>query len=420
MAMGSDKQFSRPILAHAHFLLAVSKKRPAFLANVGYVKVLTHNTEPQPRRQVMNTVKFIGMDVHKNSITLAIADADRSDQPRIYGTIHNDLDALDKFCRKMVSTTKQLHFVYEAGPCGYGIYRHLTGKGFDCMVAAPSMIPKKSGDRIKNDHRDAKILARLHRAGELTAVYVPDGQDEAMRDLTRAREDAVIAARKAKQRLSAFLLRNRVIYTGRSRWSKAFFNWLSDMAMPYPAQQVALQEYIDAVHENLKRVERLTDQIRLLTPGWRWAPVVSVLQAARGVSLIVAVTLLAEMGDLSRFENPSQLMAHLGLVPSEHSSGDSIKKGGITKTGNSHARRALIEAAWAYRMPARVSRSLLKRQQELPDGVCQIAWKAQLRLCARFRRLLAKGKTKQVAVTAVARELSAFLWSIAKQIQPVV
>jgi transposase len=368
----------------------------------------------------MNTVKFIGMDVHKNSITIAISDAGRHTQPRVYGAIDNNLDALDKFCRKMVSTSNQLHFVYEAGPCGYGIYRHLTCKGFDCMVAAPSMIPKKSGDRIKNDHRDAKMLARLHRAGELTAVYVPDGQDEAMRDLTRAREDAVIAARKAKQRLKAFLLRNRVIYTGRSRWSKAYFNWLSDIAMPYPAQQVALQEYIDAVHENLKRVERLTDQIRLLTPDWRLAPVVSALQAARGVSLIVAVTLLAEMGDLSRFDNPSQLMAYLGLVPSEYTTGDSIKKGGITKTGNSHARRALIEAAWAYRMPARVSRSLLKRQQELPDRVCQIAWKAQLRLCARFRRLLAKGKTKQVAATAIARELSAFLWAMAKQIQPAV
>jgi transposase len=368
----------------------------------------------------MNTVKFIGMDVHKNSITIAISDADRHGQPRIYGAIANDLDALDKFCRKMVSTTNQLHFVYEAGPCGYGIYRYLTRNGFDCMVAAPSMIPKKSGDRIKNDHRDAKMLARLHRAGELTAVYVPDEQDEAMRDLTRAREDAVIATRKAKQRLSAFLLRNRVIYTGRSRWSKAFFNWLSDVAMPHPAQQIALQEYIDAVHENLNRVERLTDQIRLLTPDWRLAPVVKALQAARGVSLIVAATLLSEMGDLSRFVNPSQLMGHLGLVPSEYSSGDSIKKGGITKTGNSHARRALIEAAWAYRMPARVSRLLLKRQQELPDRVCQIAWKAQLRLCARFRRLLAKGKSKQVAATAVARELSAFLWAIAKQIEPVV
>jgi transposase len=368
----------------------------------------------------MNTVKFIGMDVHKKTITIAIIDEGRQRQPRIYGSIANELEALDKFCRKMVSTSTRLHFVYEAGPCGYGIYRHLTEKGFDCMVAAPSMIPKKSGDRIKNDHRDATMLARLHRAGELTAVYVPHAQDEAMRDLTRGREDAVMATRKSKQRLNAFLLRNGLTFAGRTKWSKAFFNWLSDIAMAYPAQQVALQEYIDTVHENLKRVNRLTDQIRQLVPAWRLAPVVSALQAARGVSLIVAVTVLAELGDLSRFDKPSQLMAYLGLVPSEHSSGESIKKGSITKTGNGHVRKALVEAAWAYRMQARVSRLLLKRQQGVPDRVCQIAWKAQLRLCARFRRLTARGKTKQKVVTAIARELSAFLWAMAKQLQPVV
>jgi len=366
----------------------------------------------------MNTVKFIGMDVHKKTITVAIADESRQNQPRIYGTINNDLSALDKFCRKMVSTANQLHFVYEAGPCGYGIYRHLTEKGFDCMVAAPSLIPKKSGDRIKNDRRDAKMLARLHRADELTAVYVPNAQDEAMRDLSRAREDAVMVAKKAKQRLKAFLLRNRVVFTGSSQWSKAYFKWLADIAMPHPAQQVALQEYIYAVHESLNRVTRLTDQIRQIVPGWRLAPIVSALQAARGVSLVVAVTVLAELGDLSRFEKPSQLMAHLGLVPSEHSSGESIKRGAITKTGNSHARKILVEAAWAYRMQARVSRLLLKRQQGLPDQVCKIAWKAQLRLCARYRRLVAKGKTKQKVVTAIARELSAFLWAITKQVQP--
>jgi transposase len=281
------------------------------------------------------------------------------------------------------------------------------------------MIPKKSGDRIKNDRRDAAMLARLHRAGELTAVYVPDAQDEAMRDLTRAREDAVVAARKAKQRLNAFLLRHGLSFGGRTKWSNAFFNWLSDIAMPYAAQQVALQEYIDTVHENLRRVNRLTDQIRQLVPAWRLAPVVSALQAARGVSLIVAVTVLAELGDLSRFDNPSELMAHLGLVPSEHSSGASIKKGGITKTGNGHVRKVLVEAAWAYRMQPRVSRLLLKRRQGVPDEVCQIAWKAQLRLCARFRRLTARGKTKQKVVTAIARELSAFLWAMAKQLQPV-
>ena len=239
-----------------------------------------------------------------------------------------------------------------------------------------------------------------------------------MRDLSRAREDAVMVAKQAKQRLKAFLLRNRVVFTGSSQWSKAYFKWLADIAMPYPAQQVALQEYIDAVHESLNRVKRLTDQIRQMVPAWRLAPIVFALQAARGVSLIVAVTVLAELGDLSRFAKPSQLMAHLGLVPSEHSSGESIKRRGITKTGNSHVRKALVEAAWSYRMQARVSRLLLKRQQGLPDQVCKIAWKAQLRLCARYRRLVAKGKTKQKVVTAIARELSAFLWAIAKQVQP--
>jgi len=358
------------------------------------------------------------MDVHKKTITIAIADEGRQKQPRVYGSITNDLDALDKFCRKMVSTANQLHFVYEAGPCGYGIYRHLTKKGFYCMVAAPSLIPKKSGDRIKNDRRDAKMLARLHRADELTAVFVPDAQDEAMRDLNRAREDAVMVAKKAKQRLKAFLLRNSVVFAGSSQWSEAYFKWLADIAMPHPAQQVALQEYIDAVHESLNRVKRLTDQIRQMVPGWRLAPIVSALQAARGVSLIVSVTVLAELGDLSRFAKPSQLMAHLGLVPSEHSSGESIKRRGITKTGNSHVRKALVEAAWSYRMQARVSRLLLKRQQGLPDQVCKIAWKAQLRLCARYKRLVAKGKTKQKVVTAIARELSAFLWAMAKQVQP--
>jgi len=366
----------------------------------------------------MNTVKFIGLDVHKKTIMVAIADQERENQPRSYGAIANDLGALDKFCRKMVSTASRLYFVYEAGPCGYGIYRHLTAKEFDCMVAAPSLIPKKSGDRVKTDRRDAAKLASLHRAGELSAVYVPDPADEAMRDLSRARQDAVNATKKAKQRLKAFLLRNRIVYSGRCAWSKAYFRWLAGITMAYPAQQVALQEYIDAVHQGIERVERLTDQIRQLVPGWRLAPVVSALQAARGVSLVVAVTLIAEIGDLGRFEKPSQLMAHLGLVPSEHTSGQSTKRGGITKTGNSHARRALVEAAWAYRMPARVSRLLLKRQQDVPEQVCRIAWKAQLRLCTRFRRLAARGKLKQKVVTAIARELSAFLWAMAKQVQP--
>jgi transposase len=365
----------------------------------------------------MKKVKFIGMDVHKNSIAIAIADGARRDSARVYGTIANDPDALNKFCRKMVSTASELRFVYEAGPCGYGIYRHLTGEGFDCMVTAPSLIPKKSGERIKTDRRDAKKLARLHRAGELTAVYVPDDRDEAMRDLTRAREDAVEAGRKAKQRLNSFLMRHSIVYHGKSKWSKAHFNWLSDIAMPYAAQQIVLQEYVDSVHENLDRVKRLTEQIRRMVPEWRLAPVAQALQAARGVSLIVAATLLSEIGDLTRFEHPEELMGYLGLVPSEFSSGGSVKRGGITKTGNRHARKVLIEAAWAYRMKPRVGRALLKRQENIADSIRRIAWKAQLRLCAKYRKMAASGKASQVAVTAVARELSGFLWAIAKQVQ---
>ena len=368
----------------------------------------------------MNNVKFIGMDVHKKSISIAIAEQGHRGPARIYGAINNDLDSIDKFCRKMLSTTNRLKFVYEAGSCGYVLYRHLTDRGFECMVAAPSLIPKKSGERIKNDNRDAKKLACLHRAGELTAVYVPDCEDEAMRDLSRAREDAVIASRKAKQRLKAFLLRHQILYAGKASWSKAYFRWLSDIAMPHPAQQIALQEYIDAVHESMNRIDRLTDQIRQLVSGWRLAPVAAALQSVRGVSLIVAVTILAEIGDLSRFESPDQLMAYLGLVPSIYSTGGHTKRGGITKTGNKHARKALIEASWAYRMKPRVSGVLLKRQKDVPDHIRQISWKAQLRLCGRFRHMSAKGKPGQVVVTAIARELSGFLWAIANQVKPAV
>ena len=292
----------------------------------------------------MSNVKFIGMDVHKKSITVAIADDSRGGEVRLYGKITNKASMLDKLCRKLVSSGSQLRFVYEAGPCGYGIYRHLAGNGFDCMVAAPSLIPRKSGDRIKNDNRDATQLARLHRAGELTAVYVPDCDDEAMRDLTRAREDAVYMTRKAKQRLKSFLLRNSLIYSGKSNWSQAHFRWISDIAMPHPAQQIVLEEYVNSVRENSERTERLTDQIRKLLPQWRLSPMVASLQALRGVSLIVAATTVSELGDLNRFEHPKQLMAYLGLVPSEHSSGESVRRGGITKTGNGHVRRVLVEA----------------------------------------------------------------------------
>ena len=363
-----------------------------------------------------NTI-FVGLDVHKNSISIALANAGRNGDVRSYGVIDGDLESVHKVVRKLESTAATLRFVYEAGPCGYDLYRSLTNRGFDCIVAAPSRIPRKSGDRIKNDRRDALSLARLHRAGELTPVYVPTAEDEAMRDLTRGREDAVKALRVAKQHLLAFLLRYGHRYNGKSYWSKAHWKWIADIKMPHRAQQIILQEYVHAVHEQFERVQRLDDQIRELVPQWQLAPMVKALQALRGVSLIVASTTVAELGDLTRFSKPKQLMAYLGLVPSEHSTGDKQRRGGITKTGNSHVRRALTEAAHAYSHPARESRVLLARIEGLPQQVRQIAWKAQVRLCGRFRRLMARGKNRNKIISATARELSAFMWAIAQEVK---
>jgi transposase len=278
------------------------------------------------------------------------------------------------------------------------------------------MIPKRSGDRIKTDRRDARNLARLYRAGELTAVYVPQEDDEAMRDLLRGRQDAINAQRKVRQQLGGFLLRHGFRYPGKCVWTLAHRRWLAGVRMPHPAQQIMLQEYIHSVEECTQRVHRLTEQILQLMPDWRMRPLVGALQALRGVAPVVAATAVAEIGPMGRFERPRQLMAYLGLVPSESSSGGSVRRGAITKTGNGHARRALIEAAQAYSHPARISRVMLKRQEAVPEPIRQIAWKAQLRLCARFRKLTARGKSRNRVVTAIARELSGFMWAIAKQV----
>jgi transposase len=282
---------------------------------------------------------------------------------------------------------------------------------------APSLIPKRAGDRVKTDRRDAASLARLHRAGELTAVWVPDVGHEAMRDLVRARLDAVHALRRARQQLSGFLLRQGCHYR-RPAWTQLHRRWLAGLKFEQAAHHIMLEDYIGTVEATEAWRDRLTAQIEAQLPEWTLAPVVAALQTMRGVALVNAATLIAELGDLSRFANARQLMAYLGLVPSERSSGASVKRGGLTKAGNGAARRLLIEAAWCYRFAARVSRELRLRQEEQPRPIREIAWKAQLRLCARYRKLVRTGKAANVVTAAIARELAGFVWAIARRVPP--
>ena len=359
---------------------------------------------------------FVGMDVHKETIDIAIATNRLNGQVRHYGKIQNRIDAIDKLVARLKREAGTLKFVYEAGPCGFGLYRHLLRKQHQCAVVAPSLIPKKPGDRIKTDRRDAMRLAQLHRAGDLTPVYVPDVDDEAIRDLSRAREDAMLDLKAARQRLKSFLLRQGFRYQGTANWNEAHLRWLTEVIMPTPAQQIVFQEYVNTVTERSHRVESLERMLKEQVQAWYFAPVVNALQALRGIRFINAVTLVAELGDLTRFDNPRQLMCFLGLVPSQYSTGERVRMGPITKSGNRHARRNLIEAAWAYRYKAKVSREIQIRQEHLPIKIRDIAWKAQLRLCARYRKLVARGKNKNIVVVAIARELVAFMWDIAHHV----
>jgi transposase len=362
------------------------------------------------------TTLFVGLDVHKDSISVAYAAPGRTESPQFVGPIGTRQSDIDKLVRRLHSKASDLVFAYEAGPCGYGLYRHLTSKGFDCRVVAPSLMPKRPGDRVKNDRRDAMEIARLLRSGDLTPVYVPTVEDEAIRDLCRARDATRITLKAAKLRLKSFLLRLGLHYSGRANWSDAHRRYLAKVACPTPSQQIVFQESVLAVDEQVDRLHRIEQELLDLASSWRLYPVVEALQAMRGVRWVVAITVVAELGDLTRFDNPRQLAAFVGLTPSEHSSGAKRRLGAITKAGNSRARRVLIEGAWSYRFPAKVSAEIQTRIEGLPKTIQGIGWKAQVRLCKRFRRLTSRGKHGNVVVTAIAREMLAFMWAIAHEV----
>ena len=360
--------------------------------------------------------KYVGLDTHKETIAVAIADA-QGGKARYYGEISNSPEAIRKLVKHLCPDGELISFCYEAGPCGYEIYRQIGQLGHHCSVVAPSLIPTKPGERVKTDRRDSEKLSRLDRAGELTAVWVPGQEQEAMRDLTRAREDMKGLERITKQRLNAFLLRYGRIYAGgKSRWTQTHYRWMEGLKFDVRVQQIVFQEYVDAVKQSEVRVAGLEKEMEKALEYWILAPVVNALMALRGIKLIAAMTIMAELGDITRFDSPRQLMSFLGLVPSEDSSGPNRRQGGITKTGNGHVRRVLIESGWCYRFPARKTAHLQRHAEKCSDEVQAIAWKAQKRLCGRYVHLLGRGKLKVQVCTAVARELVGFIWAIACEV----
>jgi transposase len=355
------------------------------------------------------------MDVHKETIAVASVAQDHGADVTYLGTIGTRPCDIDHLVRKMQSQAQHLIFVYEAGPCGYWLYRYLMKKGYDCWMVAPSLIPQKPGDRVQTDCRDAVHLARLTRSGDLPAVYVPKVAEEARRDLTRAREDTISDLQDATLRLKAFVLRHDIRYTGRANWGPAHLRWLSEAVCATPAQHIVFQAYVRAVQEHTARLQRLAQALQEHGKTWRLYSVVEALQALRGVQCTVAVTLVAAMGDLPRFDSPRERRKCLGLMPSEHASGEQRRQGSITKAGHTHARRVLVAGAWASRSPAKGSRHWQLRLEKQPKVIQAIRWKAQVRLCQRYRRLGSRGKHAHVVTVAIARELTGFLWAIAQE-----
>ncbi len=361
-----------------------------------------------------HSVAYIALDTSKLSNAVALAEGGRDGEIRYLGEIENTASATTKLVRKLSRKYGKLTFCYEAGPTGYGLYRQLTSLGHECVVAAPSLIPRKPGDRVKTNRLDALSLARQLRAGDLSAVWVPDDRHEAVRDLTRARQAASEDLRRKRQQVSALLLRLGRVYPGKTSWGKAHARWLASQKLDHLEQRIALEEQLVAIRQAGERIGRLEQAITEAVPKWSLAGLVTALMALRGIDFIAATTLLAEIGDLARFRTPRELMGYLGLVPSERSTGERVWRGGITKTGNRRARRILVESAWSYRHPPRIGKAKLAKFEAAPPAVRDIAWTAQSRLSARYRALTRAGKLDVVAIAAVARELAAFVWAVAR------
>jgi transposase len=364
----------------------------------------------------MSKVRFVGLDVHAETIAVAVAEA--GGEVRSLGTVPNKLESVRKMIGKL-APIGTLKCCYEAGPTGYVLYWQLTQLGVACEVVAPSLVPSKAGDRVKTDRRDAEKLARCYRAGELTAVWVPDANHEALRDLVRAREAAKKDQLRHRHRLGKFLLRHgkRPIDAGQA-WTRKYLNWIRiHVRFEQPALNATVAHYleeIDHIAERIVKLEQAIDEaVKQATPEIR--AVIEALQALRGVAQTTAATVVSELGSLSRFQNPRQLMGYSGLVPREYSSGNKTQRGAITKSGNAHLRRVLVEAAWTYQHRPNVQGRVLRRQKALAlsDEAKKIAWKAQQRLHKRFTAMASRGKNHNQTVTALARELLGFMWAIA-------
>lgn len=359
------------------------------------------------------SVVYVGMDVHKDSIVIAFAREGR-EAAENWKTIPNDGVRLRKALKMLVADGESLKVCYEAGPTGFGLCRRLREAGVDCMVVAPSLVPGKPGDRVKTDRRDARKLAHFLRSGDLTEVYVPDEAVEAIRDLERTRDDAKCAERVARHQLSKFLLRHDRRWQG-TTWTLKHRDWIRAQRFSYPAQQRVLDDYLKTVEDLAERVERLTAHMAELVQETTLAPLVRALQAFRGISVVSAVTIAAETGDLRRFATAGQFMSYVGLVPSEDSTGKRRRQGAITRCGNGHLRKILVEAAWHYRHLPSMSKELRRRNQGIAVGVQRIAWETQKRLNKRLYHLIHAGKSVQKAITALARELAGFVWAVGQQ-----